>query len=269
MYIFISLFIIGIISSIIGALLGIGGGIIIVPSLVLFLAIHMQEAVAISLATIIFTSLTVTIYNLKCRLVNIKLAIILELSTACCAIVASKIAVSISPNILEGVFGIFLLFISVLMLKPLRFEHRGNIDKEIHYSYFDPDLKRRIYYNVKNLKIAVLFSSLAGALSGLLGIGGGVLKVPILNEVCDVPMRVATATSSLMVGITAFSAGFVYLRYGYLNINFVPWIILGVVIGSGIGIYTKRHLDNHSIKEIFAVIMILIGVMMIFKTFLF
>ncbi|HHD92224.1 MAG TPA: sulfite exporter TauE/SafE family protein [Candidatus Portnoybacteria bacterium] len=262
---FIWLFLIGIISSIVGALLGIGGGIIIVPSLIFILKMPMQNAIAISLTTIVFTSITVTIYNLKNHLVNVKLALILEITTAFCAVVASRFAMNISSNILEGSFGFFLLFISFSILKPLHFKVK-NKDGQMHYSYFDPELKKKIYYNVKRLKTAILASSLAGVASGSLGIGGGVLKVPILNEVCQIPMRVATATSNLMVGITALSAGLVYFHHGYLNLNFIPWIVLGVIMGSGIGIYIKRHLNNYSIKEAFAVIMLIIGILMIIKT---
>ncbi|NCF75038.1 MAG: TSUP family transporter [Xanthomonadaceae bacterium] len=259
------LFSAGILASIIGALIGIGGGVIIVPFLVLFLGISMQKAIAISLATIVLVSFITSIYNIKNHLVNIKLALILEISTALCAIIASKIAIGINSNILKGIFGIFLFFVSFLILKPIHFRTK-KIDGKMSYSYFDPDFKKVIYYKVRHLKIAILASSLAGIASGTLGIGGGVLKVPILNEICQIPMRVSTATSNLMVGITAFSAGFVYFNYGYLDMKFLQWVILGTIIGSVIGIYIKRHLDNYSIKEIFSVIMLIVGIIMIIKS---
>lgn len=263
--IFVWLFSIGVIASIIGALLGIGGGVIIVPLLVLFLKMSMQNAVAISLTTIVSIGLIVSVYNLKNRLVDVKLALILEMSTALCAIIASQLATDINSNMLKGIFGFFLVLMSFLMWKPLHFCFK-NQNGRMRCSYFDPELKRRIYYNIKNLKIAILASSFAGISSGLLGIGGGVLKVPILNEICKVPMRVATATSNLMVGITALAAGLVYSRNGYLNLNFVPWIVSGAVIGSGVGIYIKRHLDNRAIKELFSALMLIVGIAMIIRS---
>jgi len=265
--IFVWLFFVGIVASIIAALLGIGGGVIIVPLLVLFLKMPMQNAVAISLATIVSISIIVSINNLRSHLVDVKLALILEILTVFCAIVASRIAIDMNSNILKGIFGFFLLLISFSMLKPLYFKFKNSSGK-MHYSYFDPELKKRIYYNVKNLKIAILTSSLAGVASGMLGVGGGVLKVPILNEICKIPMRVATATSNLMVGITALAAGLIYFQHSYLNLNFVPWIVLGAVIGSEVGIYIKRHLDNRSIKEIFSIIMSIIGLTMIIEALL-
>lgn len=265
--IFIYLFLIGITASIIAALLGIGGGVIIVPLLVLLLKMPMQNAIAISLAAIVSVSIILSIYNLIKHLVNVKLALILEALTALCAIAASQIAININPNILKGIFGFFLILISFSMFKPVFFKFRNSGGK-MNYSYFDPELKRKVYYKIENLKIAILTSSLAGLASGLLGVGGGVLKVPILNEICKIPMRVATATSNLMVGITALAAGLVYFHHGYLNLNFMPWIISGIVVGSGIGIYIKRHLDNYSIKEIFSIIMSIVGIVMIFQAWL-
>lgn len=263
--IFVWLFLIGIIASIVSALLGIGGGVIIVPLLVLLLKMPMQNAIAISLATIVSISIILSVYNLKNHLVNIKLALILETLTAFCAILASKIAINVNGNILKGIFGLFLLFISFSILRPISFKFKNSKGK-MHYSYFDPDLKKRIYYNVKNLKIAVLTSSVAGFFSGLLGVGGGVIKVPILNEICHVPMRVATATSNLMVGITALFASFAYFRHGYLDSSLAFWIILGAIVGAGVGIYIKRHLNNLAIKKTFFVIMSIVGIAMIIES---
>ena len=262
--IFIWLILIGLGAGLLGALLGIGGGIIIVPSLVLLLKIPMKNAVALSLATIVSISLILSIYNFFRRLVNIKLALILEILTASCAIGAGQLAVHVNSHILEIIFGLFLFGVSISMLRPLHFKTR-NAGGKMSYSYFDPKLKKRVYYNVRNLKTAILTSSLAGIASGLLGIGGGVLKVPILNEICRVPMRVATATSNFMVGLTALSAGLVYFYHGYLHFNFMPGMISGVIIGALLGLYIKRHLDNNALRKIFALIMSAVGIIMILK----
>ncbi len=266
--VFIRLFLIGVGTGIIGVVLGIGGGVIIVPLLTLVLKLPIQNAVAISLAAIVAVSFGASISNFRNHLINLKLALILEPLTAFTAILASRIALGINPNVLKGIFGFFMFLISFLMLKPLHFRNKKITGKRC-FSYFDPELKKEIYYDIKNLKLAALISSLAGFASGLLGVGGGVLKVPILNEVCRVPMRVATATSSLMVGITALSASLVYFRHSHLDLNFAFWVILGAVIGSVIGILIKRHLDNYSIKEIFSLIMFAVGLIMIFEAGIF
>lgn len=264
---YLFLFLVGVAASVLGALLGIGGGIVIVPSLVLFLKMPMQNAAAISLATIVVISVVTTTQNIRKHLVDIKLALILEISTAFFAILASHIAIGTSQYILQEIFGVFLILISFSMLRKIHLP-LSNLNGQIKHFYFDPELRKKVYYNIKNLKAAVFASSLAGFASGSLGIGGGVLKVPILNEVCRIPMRVATATSNLMVGITAAAASIVYFQYNYLNLNFVLWVALGAIVGAQAGLLIKRRLDNSTIRKIFAIIMLLFGIAMAAKAFI-
>ena len=143
--IFVLLILIGLTAGILGALLGIGGGVIIVPALVLLLKIPMQNAVALSLATIVSISIVLSIYNFIARLVNLRLALILEILTASCAIGAGFLAININPHILEIIFGLFLFGVSLSMFKPSRFQTK-NIKRKMPYSYFDPKLKKRVYY---------------------------------------------------------------------------------------------------------------------------
>ncbi len=259
-------FVVGIIASIAGALLGIGGGIIIVPALSIMLKLPMQNAIAISLATIVSTSILVTAKNIKNNLINIDMGLFLELSTSVFAIAASFIAVLINQDILKGLFGSFLLFVAYFMYKKPETEEVFAA-KEAKFSYFDAKTNREIYYDIKNPKIAIAVSSVAGFLSGLLGIGGGVIKVPILNGVCKVPMKVASATSSMMVGITAAASSLVYLRHGYIIPGLVLFTSLGAVFGSKIGLHISRNAKNETIKKVFVVILIFTAIEMLVKAF--
>ncbi len=260
-------FLVGIISSIAGALLGIGGGIIIVPALVIILKLPMQNAIAVSLATIVSTSILVTSKNLKNNLINMDIGLPLELSTSVFAIAASFIAVLINQNVLKGAFGAFLLFTAYFMYKKP--EVQNCFAKEgAKYSYFDQKINKTVYYNIENPKAAIAISSAAGFLSGLLGIGGGVIKVPILNGVCRIPMKVASATSSMMVGITAAAASFVYFRHGYIMPSLVLFTSLGAVFGSKIGLHISKNTKNETIKKVFVGILIVTALEMIIKAVL-
>ncbi len=260
-------FVVGIISSIAGALLGIGGGIIIVPALAILLKLPMQNAIAVSLVTIVSTSVLVTAKNVKNNLINMDMGLSLELSTSIFAIAASFIAVLINQNLLKAVFGIFLLFVAYFMYK--RPEAKNcSASEEAKFSYFDPRMNKTVYYNIENPKAAIAISSVAGFLSGLLGVGGGVIKVPILNGVCKIPMKVASATSSMMVGITAAAASFVYFRHGYIIPNLVLFTSLGAIFGSKLGLFIAKRAKNETVKVVFVGVLIFAALEMILKAFL-
>jgi uncharacterized membrane protein YfcA len=261
---YLIVFVVGIISSITGALLGIGGGIIIVPSLAIILKLPMQNAIAVSLATIVSTSILVTAENIKKNMINFDMGLSLELSTSIFAILASLIAIKIEQNILKAAFGFFLLFIAVFMYKKPK-KADVSLSSDSQFSYFDAKLNKTIFYNVEHPYIAVAISSFAGFLSGLLGIGGGVVKVPILNGICKIPMKVASSTSALMVGITAAAASLVYYRHGYILPNLVFFTSLGAVFGSKAGLYIAKKSKNETIEKIFVAVLILTALEMIIK----
>ncbi len=265
MIIYVVVLLIGIISSMAGALLGIGGGIIIVPALVMILKVPMHVAIAVSLATIVSTSMLVTSSNIKNGLINLKIGIILELSTSLFAIAASLIAVNLNQGTLKAAFGFFLLFIAFFMYKKP--ESKSDAGSKGEFSYYDARLGREIFYSVEHPVAAVSISSVAGFLSGLLGIGGGIVKVPILNTVCRIPMKVASATSSMMVGITAAAASFVYLKHGYIEPHYVFFASIGAILGSRIGLYVSKKVRNETIKMIFIVVLVFAAVEMIVKAF--
>lgn len=264
---YLIVFLIGIVSSITGALLGIGGGIVIVPALTIILKLPMQNAIAVSLATIVSTSILVTAQNIKKNLINMDMALSLEVSTSIFAIAASFIAIKINQNILKGAFGFFLLFVAYFMYKKTARRENLTSNDRAEFSYFDQKIKKTVYYNVESYKTAIAVSSAAGFLSGLLGIGGGVIKLPILNSVCKMPMKVASATSALMVGITASAASLTYLRHGYMVTNFVLFSSLGAIVGSKIGLSIAKNTKNETIEKIFVAVLVLTAIEMLIKAF--
>ncbi len=261
---FLYVFLITTLSSSLGALLGIGGGILMVPLFVLFLGIEIQKAVAISLFTIIGMSMLVSSKHIKSGALNLPLGFTLELSTALGAILGSFVALNINHRILSLLFSVFLLFVVYLMLKGKGGE--GGVPGGGRYSYFDEKLKKKVSYDIENLHVAYPVSFIAGVSSGMFGIGGGVLKVPILAKVCRLPMKVATATSSFMIGITASASAYVYFRHGNLNPLFAFVSLLGALIGSRIGIYFHARVKNEDLKKIFAFVLLLIALDMFLRS---
>jgi len=261
---FVYIFLITTLSSSLGALLGIGGGVLMVPLFVLFLGIEIQKAVAISLFTIIGMSMLVSSKHIKSGALNLPLGFTLELSTALGAILGSFVALNLNHRVLSILFSLFLLFVVYLMVK--RKGGRGELSEGGRYSYFDEKLNRRVFYEIKNLHVAYPVSFFAGVSSGMFGIGGGVLKVPILAKVCRLPMKVATATSSFMIGITASASAYVYFRHGNLNPLFAFVSLLGALVGSKVGVYFHSRVKNEDLKKIFAFVLFLIALEMFLRS---
>ena len=243
----------------IGALLGIGGGIIMVPLFVILVKMPIQNAVAISLFTIVGTSTLVSSKFIKSKALNLELGLSLELATTIGAIAGSLIALRLAHNTLSLMFGLFLLVVSLSMFK----KPEEIYSKSGRYSYFDAKEKREIFYDVKNMPAAYLLSLVAGLTSGMFGIGGGVLKVPLLVKVCKIPIKVATATSGFMVGITASAAAYVYFSKGSLNPYFAFLGLVGSLLGSKVGVAVHSLIKADLLRKIFAFSLIAIALFMI------
>ncbi|WP_025209412.1 sulfite exporter TauE/SafE family protein [Hippea sp. KM1] len=252
------------IASSIGGLLGIGGGVLMVPLFVILLKIQIQQAVAISLFTIIGLSMLVSSKHIKSGALNLPLGFTLELSTTLGAIIGSIAALNINHKTLSLLFALFLMVIAVMTLKDKKAAQ--NIDTEGEYSYFDHQLNRKVFYTIKNLPIAYLVSFIAGVSSGMFGIGGGILKVPILANVCKLPMKVASATSSFMVGITASASAFIYFKHGRLNPFFAFVSLLGAYLGAKVGVYLHSRLRNDDIRRVFFVVLLIIAIEMFLRS---
>ncbi|OSS42208.1 putative membrane protein [Desulfurella amilsii] len=263
------LLLMGIASGVFGAMLGIGGGTFVVPLLVIFLHFPIHQAVAISLISIIATSSSVASANVYNKITNMKLGITLELATTLGAIAGSFIGILLNGNIIALIFSFVMAFIAYFM-----YNHKENaanntkIQAKSVYagSYFDYALNKNVDYDVKNLGAGMLISTFAGAFSGMLGIGGGVLKVPAMNAFCKVPIRVAAATSNFMIGVTAAAGAFIYFGKGYIgNPLFVAIIVIGVVFGSKLSMPIMRKIPPSRIKNIFILFLVYLAIEMFIK----
>jgi uncharacterized membrane protein YfcA len=263
------LLLMGILSGVFGAMLGIGGGTFVVPLLVIFLHFPIHQAVAISLISIIATSSSVASANVYNKIANMKLGITLELATTLGAIAGSFIATFLKGNVIALIFSFVMAFIAYFMYnhKETQTQTSHSEAKSVYAgSYFDYALNKKVDYDVKNLGVGMLISTFAGTFSGMLGIGGGVLKVPAMNAFCKVPIKVAAATSNFMIGVTAAAGAFIYFGKGYIkNPLFVGLIVIGVIIGSKLSLPIIKKIQPSKIKNIFILFLVYLAIEMFIK----
>ena len=225
----------GVVAGGLGSLLGIGGGVFLVPFLNAALGMDFKVAAAISLVTVIATSSAVSAGTAGRGLINLRLGMILEVASAAGGIAAATTMAYVSDVALERGFAVVAALISVLMLS--RLERRNVIldagadPGKLGGRYYDDESAAEVVYRVRRLPAALGISFAAGNVSAAFGIGGGILKVPALNAWCGVPIRAAAATSSLMIGVTAVASVPIQYAHGYVNPPLAAGAVLGVLVG--------------------------------------
>jgi uncharacterized protein len=267
-----------------GAILGTGGGVFLIPLLVLGLGVPMHYAVATSIVSIIATSSAVACVNVERGTANMRLGMTLEIATSMGAIAGGFIAGWLAASYMEGFFGLILLPTAVLMWrgKASEAEAMGGLRRErsrdisltpdeekamggLGGCYFDESEGRVVTYRVHHLGAGLVISCLAGAVSGLLGIGGGVFKVPALRLLCDIPIKAAAATSNFMIGVTAAASAFLYYGRGEVRPALTAATVLGVVAGSSLGSTLNRRIRGALVQKVFAVLLVAVAMQMLYK----
>jgi uncharacterized membrane protein YfcA len=264
------IFVAGIISGALGALLGLGGGIFLVPFLNLVLAFPITAAAAISLTTVIATSSSVSAGRTGKQLINMRLGMLLEVATAAGSVLGGVTALMLRQSVLQKTFGVVAAAVAAIMLTRLQ---RRNVILDpaaepglLGGRYFEQESGGVIVYQVKRLPLAIGASFVAGNISSLLGIGGGIIKVPVLNAWCGVPLRAAAATSAFMIGVTATAGAVIYYGRGQLVPVLAAAAVLGVQIGSWGGMRFGQHAPAKWLKLMMAVVLLIVAVMMFVRS---
>ena len=266
----IVLFVAGTAAGAVGSLLGLGGGVFLVPFLVLVLHVPMHLAVGISLTTVIATSSVVTSGRMGRSLVNLRLGMVLEVATTAGGLTGGLVAVMLPAGTLQRIFGVVATLGALAMV--WRLDRRNVIlDPEADTGrlggrYFETESGSVVSYRVRRLPLAMAVSFAAGSVSSLLGVGGGILKVPALNAWCGVPLRAAAATSAFMIGVTATAGAVIYYGRGEI----VPWMaastVLGVLAGSRAGFAVGERARAKWLKLLLAAILAAVGVLMLVRS---
>ncbi len=223
------LLVLGFVAGLLGALTGIGGGVILTPILALHFGIPIRQAIGTSLVAVITTSAASSSVHLQRHTTDIRLGMTLELATALGAAVMAYLVGYFNRNALEGLFAAFLLYSAITILSK-----GGKVKTEDGMPM--PNGAMEIPpYEPKRYPLGLSASLVAGALSGLLGIGGGPIKVPVMYIFMEVPLMVATATSNFMIGVTAAASAMVYYRRGDILVQAAAPLAVGVFVGSLLG----------------------------------
>jgi len=266
----------GIFIGILGSSMGVGGGAFIVPFFVLVFSIPIKYAIAVSLVSIIATSSAVASVNVERGLTNVRLGIFLEMSMAIGSIVSTFVMMKTNSSIIQLLFSFMLLPVALTMFlkakKTKKTEHKEislnlNKDNKNLSTFFDPSLGRNVVYAPKKLKTAFFFSFFGGVMSGLFGLGGGIVQVPVMNILCGVPIKAATATSNFMIGLSASASAIILFKNGYILGDIATFLIVGVVIGSIIGMKFLYKAKGSTIQLFFSFLLMFLSLKMIWSVF--
>jgi uncharacterized protein len=251
-------------TGLLGALLGLGGGVFLVPLLTLALGLPIRAAIAASLLSVIATASASSTVGLKRGLVNMRLGLVLEVATSLGGLTGSLVASQLTHRQL------FLSFAATLVIMGLLTALRSGRRNVIPDLTVDPGrLGGRLVegatayvYRVRRLPLALAGSLAAGAIAGLLGLGGGIVKVPVLSTFCGVPIRVAAATSTFMIGVTAAAAAIPYLARNDVALPVAAAVALGALPGGLVGARLSEGVRARSLKVLMAVVLLAVGVRM-------
>src|SRR5213083_3411439 len=262
-----------------GSYLGIGGGVFLIPFMTLVLSVNIKVAIATSLIGVIATSSGAASVYVRDHLTNLRLAMFLEVATTLGAIAGAVVGILV-PNIyLFLTFGVVVLYAAASMVRVAETAkdraYRGGEDerplvKRLNLSsvYFDQEDQGVYRYRVDRPGAGFGASAAAGVFSGLLGVGGGFIKVPAMNILMRVPMKAAVATSNFMIGVTAAASAFIYYSRGLVDPQLAAMVIIGVFSGTYLGARLLEHAKSANVRFAFALFLVILGTAMLARLFL-
>ena len=256
--------------GVLGSMLGLGGGIVIVPVFTLLLGLPIHTAIGASLVAVVANASAAATVHLTTRLTNIRLAFVLATVTAAGALIGGLVGTSLAAPWLTGVFGVTLAVVGIVMfLRPeispaersVPFAPQGSTD--LDGEYFDPASQARIAYHPVALRGGLPLSFLAGNIAGMLGLGGGIVQVPLMNLIMGLPIKAAAATSSHIISLTATAGAVVYLARGFIDPVITAVTVVGVYLGARTGARLAQVLPAVIIKRVFSVVLLYTAVRML------
>jgi uncharacterized protein len=267
------IFLISIAAGFIGAMSGMGGGVVLIPALTLF-GLDIKHSIAVSIVSVITTSSGSASAYVRDKITNLKVGMFLEMFTIVGAIAGAAITLASGQQFLYLLFGVVLLvsWLALLLQKRLHKKSATHQDRfsqwlELSGSYYDQATKETVSYKAVRAYFGAPLMFGAGLIAGLLGIGAGALKVLIHDLVMGLPPKVSTTTSNLIIGVTALAGASVYLAAGLLDPGVIAPVILGIVLGAFLGTRVLVRLSNQVVHNFFLVILIVLGLEMILRGF--
>ena len=255
-----------------GSLLGLGGGIIIIPVLTLLFHIDIRYAIGASIVSVIATSSGAAVAYVRERMTNLRVAMVLELATSAGALTGAYLAGQLAVRWLYVIFGIVMGYSALMMfrkrhksLDEVTLRARWADYLKLHSSYYDERADREVFYRVARTRVGLMLMYVAGVVSGLLGIGSGALKVPAMDLAMRLPIKVSSATSNFMIGVTAAASAGVYFVRGDINPIIVAPVATGVPIGAVGGSRLLGRLHGTTVRLVFVAVLLWVSGEMLLK----
>jgi uncharacterized membrane protein YfcA len=256
-------------AGLLGALTGLGGGIVVVPMLTLVFHVDFRYAVGASIVSVIATSSGAAAAYVREGYTNVRVGMLLEVATTIGALSGAALALVIRPSFLYILFGGVLAFTAYRSLKPVA-EHQLLTEPDRWAARFRLDSTYPTNaglqpYSVQNVPAGFAIMLVAGTLSALLGIGSGIVKVLAMDQMMRLPFKVSTTTSNFMIGVTAAAGAGVYLHQGYIEPSIAFPVMLGVLAGALLGARMLTRVQARGLRQLFTVVVVVMAVEMLYK----
>ena len=263
---------VSIVAGCVGALFGLGGGVLIIPFLTLVEGVPVPLAVGASIVSVVATSSASAATYVQDRITNLRLGMFLEIGTVAGAVTGAFVALYLSASALFVLFGLILLYATIIMIRARGIDFPANVKPDklsrilaLGNQYEDHSLNRVVAYEVTRTPLTVFIGYAAGIVSGLLGVGGGIINVPTMNLVSKVPVKVASATSNFMIGVTSAASASVYLLRGDVHPLLAAPLIIGVAGGALLGTRVLKVTPPTRMKVAFGILLAVVSLLMILK----
>jgi len=258
-----------ILAGFLGALTGLGGGVVIVPLLTLVFGVDIRYAIGASLVSVIATSSGAASAYVKEGFTNIRIGMFLEIATTVGALVGAFLALRLASPLIAIIFGLVLIYSAYLSSHPNR--ENAEIDKpdvlavRLKMGGEYPTSQGLKSYSVGSVPAGFSLMFVAGIISGLLGIGSGAIKVLAMDRLMRLPFKVSTATSNFMIGVTAAASAGIYLNKGYIDPGLTMPVMLGVLFGSSLGARYLFSAETKKLRLIFSIVILVLAIEMIYS----
>ena len=262
----LGMFAVSIAAGLIGALAGVGGGILVIPVLTIGFGVDIRLAVGASIVSVIATSSGAAAAYVRDRMTDMRVGMFLELATTTGAVCGALLAAVVAPAFLYVLLGVVLLSSAGMQVARLGEETPPTsppsalaVRLRLESSYPDRRLGREVPYSARRIPLGFALMWIAGVVSGLLGIGSGVLKVLAMDGAMRLPMKVSSATSNFMIGVTAAASAGIYLSRGDVDPRIAAPVALGVLAGALVGARLLQHISNRAVRLVFLPVLVVVG----------
>jgi uncharacterized protein len=250
-------------------MLGLGGGVFLVPIVSLVFGVQLETAVAASAIAVVANSASGSANYLRARFTNVRLAMLMLVPTTIGAVIGGIVAVGLPEAVLKGLFAALLLFVAIVMYRRSFLGIASSVAVELPVDplrlggrYQDPSVNAIVSYVPRQLRYGLPVASIGGVASGMFGIGGGPITVPVMTILMQIPVKAAASTSSFMVGLTASASAFVYYANGLVNPRITVAAVFGIVLGARLGVRVATRVRPQLLVAIFIIALVTLAFLM-------